>query len=68
MTYPKKFCDQNGGGGVFHIALNFLSLLGKKYAQPGLEDLLIEYAVYAAGTTSVLMLGKSYNRRIMPTS
>ena len=48
--------------GGFHIALNYLSLLGKKYANSELEDLLIESGVYAAGTTSVLMLGKSYNR------
>ena len=48
----------------FHIGLNYLSLLGKKYASSGLEDLLIESGVYAAGTTSVLMLGKSYNRGI----
>ena len=59
----KSFVIGMGGGGVFHIALNFLSLLGK-YAQSGLEDLLIESAVYADGTTSVLMLGKSYNRSI----
>ena len=50
--------------GGFHIALNFLSLLGKQYAQSGLEDLLIESGVCAAGTASVLMLGKSYNRGI----
>ena len=37
---------------------------GKKYASSGLEDLLIESGVYAAGTTSILMLGKSYNRGI----
>ena len=41
----------------FHIALNYLALLRRKYAQSGLEDLLIESGVYAAGTTSVLMLG-----------
>ena len=32
--------------GGFHIALNFLSLLGKKYADSGLDDLLIESSVY----------------------
>ena len=47
--------------GGFHRALNYLSLLGKKYASSKLEDLLIESGVYAAGTTSVLILGKSYN-------
>ena len=50
--------------GGFHITLNLISLLGKKYAESGLEDLLIESGVYAAGTTSVLTLGKSYNRGI----
>ena len=50
--------------GGFPIALNSLSLLGKKYAQSVLADLLIESEVYAAGTNSALMLGKSYNRGI----
>ena len=50
--------------GGFHIALNYLALLGKNYASSGLGDLLIEYRVYAAGTTSIQMLGKSYNRGI----
>ena len=64
MKYPEVFKNTVIKMGGFHIALNFLSLLGKKYAQSGLEDLLIESGVYAAGTTSVLMLGKSYNRGI----
>ena len=50
--------------GGFHIALNYLSLCERKYANSGLEDLLIESGVYAAGTTSVLTLRKSYNRGI----
>ena len=50
--------------GGFHIALNYLALLGKKNAPAGLADLLIESGVCAGGTTSVLMLGKSYNRGI----
>lgn len=64
MRYPEEFKNTVIRMGGFHIALNYLSLLGKKYAQSGLEDLLIESGVYAAGTTSVLMLGKSYNRGI----
>ena len=36
--------------GGFHIALNYLSFLGKKYANSRLEDLPIESGVYAAGT------------------
>lgn len=34
--------------GGFHIALNYLPLLGKKYSNSGLEDLLIESGVYGA--------------------
>lgn len=60
MKYPEEFNNTVIIMGGFNIALNFLSLLGKKYAQSGLEDLLIESGVYAAGTTSALMLGKSY--------
>ena len=48
---------------VIHIALNFLSLIGKKYTNSGLDDLLIESGVYAAGTTSAL-IKKSYSRGI----
>ena len=64
LKFPEEFKNTVIRMGGFHIALNYLSLLGKKYASSGLEDLLIESGVYAAGTTSVLMLGKSYNRGI----
>ena len=64
LKFPEEFKNTVIRMGGFHIALNYLSLLGKKYANSGLEDLLIGSGVYAAGTTSVLMLGKSYNRGI----
>ena len=38
--------------GGFHIAPNYLSLLGKMYSDSGLEDLWIESGVYASGTTT----------------
>ncbi|KAK3748173.1 hypothetical protein QZH41_000756 [Actinostola sp. cb2023] len=60
MKYPTEFKNTLIRIGGFHIVLNYLSLLGKKYAQSGLEDLLIESGVYAAGTTSVLMLVRMY--------
>lgn len=50
--------------GGFHVALNFLSLLGKKFSDSGLDDLLIESGVYAAGSTAALLKGKCYNRGI----
>ncbi|XP_028519656.1 uncharacterized protein LOC114576720 [Exaiptasia diaphana] len=45
----------------FHIALNFLSVIAKMYAESGLEDLLVESGVYAAGSTTALLAGKQYN-------
>lgn len=50
--------------GGFHIALNFLSLIQKKYLNSGLDDHFIESRVHAAGSTSVLMKSKSYNRGV----
>ena len=59
--YPEEFSDVVISMGSFHMTLNFLSLLGKKYLDSGLDDLLIESGVYAAGSISALMKGKSYN-------
>ncbi|PFX14895.1 Uncharacterized protein K02A2.6 [Stylophora pistillata] len=64
MKYPNEFKNTVIRMGGFHIALNYLAVLENLYAQSGLEDLLIESGVYVAGTTSVLMLGKSYNKGI----
>ena len=61
MKFPEEFSNTVVRLGGFHIALNYLSLLGKKFRSSGLEDLLIESGVYAAGTTSAIMKGKSYN-------
>lgn len=62
--YPEEFSDVVVRMGGFHIALNYLSLVGKKYLDSGLDDLLIESGVYAPGSTLALMKGKSYNRGI----
>ena len=63
-----KFLEEFSGTvirlGGFQIALNFLSLLGKKFFSSGLEDLLIESGEYATGMASAVMKGKSYNRGI----
>ena len=62
--FANEFSDVVIRMGTFHIALNFLAIIGKKYLNSGLEDLLIESWVYATGMTSVLMKGKSYNRGV----
>ena len=50
--------------GGFHIALNFLSVIGKIFQDSGIEDLLIESGVYGCHTASMLLKGKSYNRGV----
>lgn len=59
---PEEFSNMVIRLGGFHVATNYLSLLGKKYDGSGIEDLLIESGVYGSGTVSHLLTGKSYNR------
>ena len=39
--FANKFSDVVSSLGTFHIALNFLTVIGKKYLNSGLEDLPI---------------------------
>ena len=50
--------------GGFHIVMNYLAVLGKKYQSSGIDDLLIESGMYDSSTTSILVKGNSYNRGI----
>ena len=59
--HPEEFENLIVRMGGFHIALNFLSVIGKKFAESGIEDLLTESGVYGSNTTLALLKGKSYN-------
>ena len=48
----------------FHIAMNYIVVLGKKYQSSGIDDLLIESGMYGSLTTSIMLKGKSYNRGV----
>ena len=48
--------------GGFHVVMNYLAVLGKKYQSSGIENLLIESGMYGSSTTSIRLKGKSYNR------
>ena len=50
--------------GGFHIVMNYLAVLGKKFQSSGIEDLLIESGMYESSTTSILLKENSYNRGI----
>ena len=59
--YPDEFPDTLIRLGGFHIALNFLAVLGKRYQSSGIEDVLIESGTSRPGIVMSLMKGKSYN-------
>ena len=46
----------------FHIAMNYIVVLGKKYQLSGIDDLLIESGMHGSLTTSIMLKGMSYNR------
>ena len=62
--YPEEFENLVVRMGGFHIALNFLSVIGKKFEESGIEDLLTESGVYRSNTILALLKGKSYNRGV----
>ena len=62
--YPEEFETLVVRMGGFHIALNFLSVIGKKFEESGIKDLLTESGVYGSNTTLALLKGKSYNRGV----
>ncbi|KAK3746863.1 hypothetical protein QZH41_000037 [Actinostola sp. cb2023] len=62
--YPDEFKHLVIRMGGFHIALNFLAVIGKKYEESGIEDVLIESGLYGSNSTMALLKGKSYNRGV----
>ena len=50
--------------GGFHIALNYLAVIGKMFQDSGLHDIMVESEIYGNHAASVLLQGKSYNRGV----
>ena len=48
----------------FHIALNFMRVIGQHMCKSGLEEVLSDSGVFGEATASNIMLGKSYNRTV----
>lgn len=48
--------------GEFHTAMSFLGMISKRFAMSGLEDVLVESGVLAAGSTRGVLTGHMYNR------
>ena len=50
--------------GEFHTAMSFLSTIGKRFQDSGLEDILIESDIVAPGSMNGVMSGRHYNRSV----
>ena len=50
--------------GRFHITMTFLAVIGKKYEESGLEDMLIESRYYGSNSVVRLLHGKAYNKGV----
>ncbi|KAJ8048332.1 hypothetical protein HOLleu_00601 [Holothuria leucospilota] len=61
---PEEFANTVIHMAGFHIILNYLALIGKKYGGSCLEDLLIDSGVYGSATVAAIMRGKSNNRSV----
>ena len=50
--------------GGFHTAMTFISVIGKRYEESRLEDLLIESGIYGSNSVLRIMNGKAYNKGV----
>ena len=61
----KKLFDRTGIRlGEFHTCMNFLGVIGKRFRDAGLYDLVIKAEVVAIGSVNAVLEGKQYNRAI----
>lgn len=50
--------------GTFHTLCTLISVIGKRFQDAGLKDLLIEAGVVAEGSVSAVLEGRNYNRGV----
>ena len=53
--YPEEFQNLVIRLGRFHIALNYLALIGKMFQESGLEDVSIECGLYGPSSTMAVL-------------
>ena len=59
---PGEFGDVVLRMGAFHTAMTFIAVIGKRFGDGGLSDLLIEDSIVAASSMSGVLAGRQYNR------
>ena len=50
--------------GSFHVTCVFLSVMGKRFKDGGLTDLLLESTLVSSGSLNGVLEGKYYNRAL----
>ena len=50
--------------GTFHTICTLISIIGKRFKDAGLKDLLVETSVIAEGSVSAVLEGRMYNRGV----
>ena len=50
--------------GIFHLHLEFMSILNRRFGDAGLRDALVQSSIVAEGSVDSALYGKSYNRGI----
>ena len=61
---PEEFKSVVLRMGSFHIACVFLAVIGKRFGDSGLRDLLIESRIVGSGSVNGVLQGKHYNRAL----
>ena len=59
---PGEFGDVVLRMGAFHTAMTSIAVIGKRFGDGGLSDLLIEGSIVAASSMSGVLEGRQYNR------
>ena len=50
--------------GIFHLLMVYMSILNKRFGDPGLRDALVQSSIIAEGLVDAALCGKSYNRAV----
>ena len=50
--------------GAFHITCTLLAVIGKRFGDAGLADLMIESGIIGMGSVNGVLNGKQYNRAV----
>ena len=62
--HPKKFSNIVLRMGAFHTIGVLLRLIGMRFADAGMKDILVESSIVSAGSIDGVINGSSYNRAV----